>query len=71
MNALNNKHLLAKLAGLLCRHIEPIFQPDVRLTLTARTPGNDEADVLVSNDSLDELAALIERGKLRPEVVQL
>ncbi len=66
-----NKGLLLKLAIILQNHVEPIFKDDVRLTLIARTPGNDEADVLVSNDDLDELISFVERGKERNEVVPL
>jgi hypothetical protein len=60
-----NRMLQWKLAGILERHVEPIFKPGTKLTIIARTPGNDEADVLVTSDNLDELAKLIERSKNR------
>ena len=57
-----------KLAGILERHVERIFKPGTKLTIIARTPGNNEADVLVTNDKLPELAKLIERSKAREEL---
>lgn len=56
------------IADIIDRHISPLFLAGTRFTVIARTPGNNEADVLVSNDDLDELAALIERSKSRPDV---
>lgn len=53
--------LHAKLVGVLIRHIEPIFKPGVKFAIIARLPGNDEADVLVTDDSIDELIALLKR----------
>lgn len=63
-----NQRLNAQLAGVLERHVEPIFKPGTLLTIIARTPGNDEADVLVTSDNMDGLAALIERSKTREAV---
>lgn len=63
------QRLLGDIGGVIQRHIEPMFKPGVKLTVIARTPGNDEADVLVSNDSLGDLAALIERSKAREDIV--
>jgi hypothetical protein len=60
--------LNAKLGAILEDHVEPIFKRGALLTLIARTPGNDDADVLVTSDSLDEIAKLVERSKARPEV---
>lgn len=57
-----------KLAGILERHVERIFKPGTKLTIIARTPGNDEADVLVTSDKFDELAKLIQRSMKRPDV---
>lgn len=62
-----NRMLLWKLAGILERHVERLFKPGTKLTIIARTPGNDEADVLVTSDSLNELAKLVERSKKRPD----
>ena len=63
-----NRMLQWKLAGILERHVERIFKPGTLLTIIARTPGNDEADVLVPSDKLPELAKLIERSAKRPEI---
>lgn len=68
MNKTLNTRLTAQLGEILQRHVEPIFKRGARLTIIARTPGNDEADVLVSNDTLDGLSSLIERSKARDEV---
>lgn len=54
-----------RLAGILARWVEPIFKPGTKLTIIARTPSNNEADVLVTSDDLDSLAALVERSKAR------
>lgn len=59
------RNLQAKLANVLMRHIEPIFKRGTEFTLIARTPGMPEADVLVTSDNLDEVAALIKRSKAR------
>lgn len=56
-------------ANAMIRHIEPIFKPGTRLTLIARTPGNPDADCLVTIETnLDELTALIERSKAREPI---
>lgn len=60
-----NAMLQQRLAGVLARHVEPIFKAGTRLTILARTPGNDEADVMVTSDSLDGIAALVERSRNR------
>ena len=39
-----------------------LFDPDVRLTLIARLPGDDEADLVVTSDDLDEVASVIARS---------
>lgn len=62
--------LQTQLVRVILRHVEPIFKDGVRVTLIVRTPGDNEADVLVSNDTdLDEITAVIERSKSR-EVMQ-
>jgi hypothetical protein len=43
--------------------IERLFKPGIKLTLIARMPGNDEADVLLTIDDLSEAAKVIERRK--------
>jgi hypothetical protein len=60
--------LNAQLGNILARHVEPIFKAGTKLTIIARTPGNIEADVLVTSDDLSEVAALVERSKSRDVV---
>ena len=43
------------------------FIPEMRLTFIARRPGDPEGDMLITLDDVDELAALIERCKVRKE----
>ena len=58
-----------RVASALIRHIEPIFKAGTKLTLIARTPGNTDADCLVTIETnLDELTAFIERSKAREPV---
>jgi hypothetical protein len=60
--------LLASLQAELERHlarIERLFTADVRLTLLARKPGHDEADVLLTRDGLGDVAAAVDRAKRR------
>lgn len=40
-----------------------LFTKEVRLTLIARLPGNDKADLILTVDEPDELAKVIERWK--------
>lgn len=55
-----------RLAGILARSVEPIFKPGTKLTIIARTPGNDEADVLVTSETnLADLQALLTRSAAR------
>ena len=63
------RQLQDRLAGVLMQHVEPIFKRGTQFTLIARTPGMPEADVLVTSDDLNEVAALIERSKER-EVIR-
>lgn len=63
------QYILGRVGGVIQSHIEPIFRPGTKFTVIARTPGHPEQDVLVSNDSLDDLAALIERSKSREDIV--
>lgn len=60
--------LTAKLGHILAQYVEPIFKHGTQFTLIARTPGEPDADVLVTSDDLGEVAALIERSKAREEV---
>ncbi len=60
LQALNNR-----LGDILARWVEPVFKPGTKLALIARTPGNNEADVLVTSDEIEPLIALLERSKQR------
>lgn len=60
-----NVWLTGKLGHILATHVEPIFKRDTKFTLIARKPGDSDADVLVTSDDLNEVAALIERSKTR------
>lgn len=44
-----------------------VFKPGARITVIVRTPDNNEGDLLLTNDSLTEAVAVIERSKTRPE----
>lgn len=44
-----------------------LFKPGAKITVLVRTPGNNEADLLLTNDSMEEIAAMVERSKARPE----
>lgn len=64
------RDLNQRLGSILVRHVEPLFKDGTQLTIIARTPGNNEADVLVSSEhDLSEVVALVERCKLR-EVIK-
>ena len=60
--------LLGKLSAVLATRVAPIFLPGTKLAILARTPGDDRADVLVTDDDIDELIALLQRSKTREEV---
>ncbi len=50
----------------VCRvlnELRSLFRPECELTFIMRLPGNDDADMLVTNDDLDELTKLIKRRK--------
>lgn len=57
--------LQAALVKVLVQRIEPLFKPGTKFAVIARTPGNDEADVIVTDDDLDAIKALIDRSKTR------
>jgi hypothetical protein len=55
-----------RIAHALERHIEPIFKRGTKVTLLARTPGNDEADVLVSSEGdLQDVLDMVARSMKR------
>lgn len=60
--------LHADLADILARHVEPLFKPGMKVTLIARCPGNDDADALVTSDTLDGIAEVVERSRTRGEL---
>lgn len=63
------RELHMRLGSILAQKVEPLFKAGTELTLIARTPGNNEADVLVSSEqNLDEIIALIERSKKREAI---
>ena len=50
------------------RHLNEIatlFKPGAKLTFIARTPGNDDADMLLTIDDLEEVKKVIERTEAR------
>jgi len=52
-----------RIGWLLDKHLAPIFKPGVQLTFIARTPGNDQADVLVTSErDLNDVVALVLRS---------
>lgn len=65
---------LQRVMQLVGQHLDEIraelFKPgvDVKLTFIARDPSTPEADILVSEDSLSELAELLIRSGKRDDV---
>ena len=47
--------------GMHLERIAELFKPEIKLTLIARLPGNDEADFLLTSDDLGEALKLIKR----------
>lgn len=39
------------------------FKPAVKITVAVRIPGNDDADFLMTNDTIDDVVALLQRRK--------
>lgn len=63
------RNLNDRIGYLLERHFAPIFKPGVQLTFMARTPSNDEADVLVTSErDLNDVVALALRSLGRAAV---
>jgi hypothetical protein len=61
--------LNARIGWLLDKHLAPIFNPGTQITFIARTPGNDEADVLVTTErDLNDVIALALRSLGRAAV---
>lgn len=63
------RDLTQTIGAILESEIAPMFNREIKLTLIARLPGDSEADVLVTSDSLHEIAAVIERSKNREEII--
>lgn len=52
-----------RLGWLLDKHLAPLFKSGTKLTFIARTPGNDEADVLVTTErDLNDVVAMVLRS---------
>jgi hypothetical protein len=45
--------------------LRQLFKPECQLTFIMRIPGNDEGDMLISNDDLGKLEKLVQRCKGR------
>ena len=45
----------------LMHHIKKLLTPDMKLTLVARKPGNDEADIVLTDDDLAEAVKVLQR----------
>jgi hypothetical protein len=45
-----------------------LFVAGTKITVVIRPPSGDESDVLLTNDSLDEVSAAVERAKVREDV---
>lgn len=52
------RHRIAEVAEV---YIAPMFKPGVRVTIIVRRPSDNEQDVLVSNDNLEDVVALVTR----------
>lgn len=50
-------------ASIHLSEIAEYFKSGVKLTLLVRTPGDDDADFILTNDDLDEVIKAIERRK--------
>lgn len=45
--------------------IAELFKPGMKLTFIARMPGNDEADVLITDDSMGGIEGVVRRSASR------
>jgi hypothetical protein len=69
MSAAIKQTLHRNITNILVTKIEPMFKDGVEITLIARTPGNSEADVLVTSErNFDEIKALVDRSAAREAV---
>lgn len=54
-----------RIANICAGQIAPMFVSGAKVTVIVRHPGHDDRDVLVSNDSIDDVAAAVARAKER------
>lgn len=66
----NNGALLRKACENSLKKLLLHFSPGVRLTLIARMPGNDEAEFVISQDSLQDLSEALARGAARLKQIE-
>lgn len=60
---------LERVGEIVSGHMNDIadcFKPECKIAVIVRTPGNDEADFLMTNDDLSEVAKLIDRRTSPP-----
>jgi hypothetical protein len=63
-----SRQRLLEVREIISGHTDAIlreFKPGAKITVLARIPGNDDADMLLTNDDLEQVAAAIERSKTR------
>ncbi len=48
-------------------NLRPVFTDKAELTFIMRVPGNDEGDMIITNDNLSELRKLIKRSVRREQ----
>ena len=61
-------HIHNKIVSAIESRIVPIFKPGAFVTVIVRTPGNDDADVMVTADTNAGIRAAIERLEKRPPI---
>lgn len=65
------RNLNDRIGWLLDKHLAPMFKPGTQLTFIARTPGNDDADVLVTSErDINNVVALALRSLGRAAIGQ-
>ena len=62
---MNNFNLHMKLGNELGRLAEKYFGDDIKLTLIARKPGNNDADLAISDDTPSEVSKAVDRWQDR------
>jgi hypothetical protein len=65
---MDNLALVGEQCNQHLNEIAEYFKPGVKLTLLARTPGNDEADFVLTNDTLQDAVAALERRGLADRI---